>query len=154
MSQSHANAVPTVSRSRSGRTGFIAFIGGLLEPFLSGLPFRAFIKEQAVWSIFKALKVDENDSFEGLERCFWKENFITDEVLNLLMDELLKRSIEEARKSPKLSVWSPKASAVLKFLKKTTPEFSISREAAKLLEEAVKSKYPEIWKAVEEAMKE
>jgi histone H3/H4 len=43
---------------------------------------------------------------------------------------------------------------VLKFLKKTTPEFSISREAAKLLEEAVKSKYPEIWKAVEEAMKE
>jgi hypothetical protein len=82
------------------------------------------------------------------------KKFITDGVLNLLMDEVLKRSIEEARKSPKLSVWSPKASAVLKFLKKTTPEFSISREAAKLLEEAVKSKHPEIWKAVEEAMKE
>jgi hypothetical protein len=76
----------------------------------------------------------------------WKENFITDEVL--------RKSIEEARKSPKLSVWSPKASAALSFLKKTTPEFSISREAAKLLEEAVKSKYPEIWKAVEEAMRE
>jgi hypothetical protein len=38
------------------------------------------------------------------------KKFITDGVLNLLMDEVLKRSIEEARKSPKLSVWSPKAS--------------------------------------------
>jgi len=84
----------------------------------------------------------------------WKENLITDEVLNLLMDEVLRKSIEEARKSPRLSVWSPKALAVLKFLKKTTPEFSISGEAAKLLEEAVKNRYPEIWRAVEEAMKE
>jgi hypothetical protein len=48
----------------------MAFIGGLLELFLSSLSFRAFIKEQVVWSIFKALKVDESDSFEGLERCF------------------------------------------------------------------------------------
>jgi histone H3/H4 len=70
------------------------------------------------------------------------------------MDEVLKKCIDEAKKNPKISLWSPKASAALRFLKKTTPEFSISREAAKLLEEAVKSKYPEIWKAVEEAMKE
>jgi hypothetical protein len=63
-------------------------------------------------------------------------------------------SIDEAKKNPKISLWSPKASAAFRFLKKTTPEFSISREAAKLLEEAVKSKYPKVWKAVEEAMKE
>jgi len=43
---------------------------------------------------------------------------------------------------------------VLRVLKKTTPEFSMSREAAKLLEEAIKSRYPELWKAVEEAMRE
>jgi hypothetical protein len=137
--------------------GFIAFIGRLLEPFLSGLSFRAFIKEQIVWSILKALKVkssmNESDFLKvGKEAIMQK--FITGEVLNLLMDELLRKSIEEARKSPKLSVWSPKASAALRFLKKTTPEFSISREAAKLLEEAIKDRYPEIWKAVEEAMRE
>jgi hypothetical protein len=63
-------------------------------------------------------------------------------------------SIDKAKKNPKISLWSPKASAASSFLKKTTPEFSISREAAKLLEEAVKSKYPKVWKAVEEAMKE
>ena len=46
------------SRSRSGRTGFIAFVERLLGLFLSGLPFLALIKEQVVWSIFKALKVE------------------------------------------------------------------------------------------------
>jgi len=70
------------------------------------------------------------------------------------MDEVLKRSIEEARKNPKISIWNPKVAAVLKVLKKTTPEFAMSREASKLLEEAIKSRYPELWKAVEEAMRE
>jgi histone H3/H4 len=70
------------------------------------------------------------------------------------MDEVMKRCIEEARKSPRISIWNPRVATVLRILKKTTPEFAMSREASKLLEEAVKSKYPEIWKAVEEAMKE
>jgi len=77
-----------------------------------------------------------------------------EKVPNLFMDEVLKRSIEEAKKNPKISIWNPKVVAVLRVLKKTTPEFSMSREASRLLEEAVKSRYPELWKAVEEAMRE
>jgi histone H3/H4 len=68
--------------------------------------------------------------------------------------KFLKKCIDETEKNSKVLLWNPKASAALRFLKKTTSEFSISREAAKLLEEAVKSKHLEIWKAVEEAMKE
>jgi hypothetical protein len=41
------------------------------------------------------------------------------------MDEVLKKCIDEAKKDPKISLWSPKASVALRFLKKTTPEFSI-----------------------------
>jgi hypothetical protein len=39
---------------------------------------------------------------------------------------------------------------VLRFLRKTEPEFSISSEASLLMEEAVKEKYPEIWEMFEE----
>jgi hypothetical protein len=34
------------------------------------------------------------------------------------MDEVLKKCIDEAKKNPKISLWSPKASAALRFLKK------------------------------------
>ena len=95
---------------------------------------------------------------EGNEGCNLRhrrlgKNLIKDEVYNLCMDEVLKICIEEAQKKPKITVWNPRVVAVMKILKKTTPEFSMSREASKLLEEAVKSKYPELWKAVEEAMR-
>jgi hypothetical protein len=58
VSQSHASAVPVASRSRSGRTGFMAFIERLLELFLSGLPFRAFIKR--VGGLEHILKLSKN----------------------------------------------------------------------------------------------
>jgi hypothetical protein len=84
VSQSHANAVPVASRSRSGRMGFTAFVGRLLKPFLSGLSFRAFIKGQVVWSILKALKVkssmNESDFLKVWKCVFSGENFIRDEV--------------------------------------------------------------------------
>jgi hypothetical protein len=51
----------------------------------------------------------------------------------------------EVRKNPRISLWSAKSAAVLRFLKNTKPAFSISKEASALIEEAVKQKYPEIW---------
>jgi len=68
-------------------------------------------------------------------------------------EDLVARLAEEVKRNPRLVIWSPKASLALKILKHTVPNFSVSREAAKLLEEAVKSRYPELWKLVEEAMK-
>ncbi|MGZ4857501.1 MAG: AAA family ATPase [Methanobacteriaceae archaeon] len=51
----------------------------------------------------------------------------------------------EVRRNPRISLWSAKSAAVLRFLKNTKPAFSISKEASALIEEAVKQKYPEIW---------
>jgi hypothetical protein len=48
-------------------------------------------------------------------------------------------------KNPRITLWSPRSSAVFRYLRKTEPEFSISKEASLLIEEAVAKKYPEIW---------
>ncbi len=57
--------------------------------------------------------------------------------------------ILEVRKNPRISLWSAKSAAVLRFLKNTKPAFSISKEASSLIEEAVQQKYPEIWEMFE-----
>ena len=63
-----------------------------------------------------------------------------------LMDDKLEQIMEEVEKNPRISLWSPQSAATLRYLKKTTPEFSISKEASIILEEAISSKYPEVWK--------
>lgn len=49
-------------------------------------------------------------------------------------------------KNPRITLWSSRSAAVFRYLRKTEPEFSISREASILIDEAVSKKYPEIWK--------
>ena len=44
-------------------------------------------------------------------------------------------------------------SAVMWYLKKTTPEFSISEEARAILEEGLEKKYPELFQKVKEGLK-
>ena len=70
-----------------------------------------------------------------------------------LNEEVLMLSIHETLKNPRITLWSPEAAAVLRYLRKTIPEFSISNEASKLLEKAIKEKYPEVWSSVEKQMK-
>ena len=65
-------------------------------------------------------------------------------------DTLVKNVILEVHKNPRISLWSAKSAAVLRLLKKTKPEFSISKEASALIEEAVKNKYPDLWEVFEE----
>jgi hypothetical protein len=62
--------------------------------------------------------------------------------------EVLKRSIQEADKNPRITLWSPISTAMLKYLRKTIPEFSISEEASILLEEAVTRKYPDLYEGL------
>ena len=52
-----------------------------------------------------------------------------------------------------IAVWSPKISAIMWYLKKTTPEFSISDEAKTILEEGLEKKYPELFQKVKEGLK-
>lgn len=65
-------------------------------------------------------------------------------------DKVVDAVLLEVHKNPRISLWSAKSAAVLRFLKKTKPEFSISNEASSLIEQAVKDRHPEIWKIFEE----
>jgi len=47
-----------------------------------------------------------------------------------------------------IAIWSPRISAIMWYLKKTTPEFSISEEARTILEEGLEKKYPELFKRI------
>jgi hypothetical protein len=71
-----------------------------------------------------------------------------DKALNL-NNEIVEEIIAEIKKNPRISLWSAKSAAVLRYLRKTEPEFSISSEASILIENAVKKKYPEIWELFE-----
>jgi hypothetical protein len=70
---------------------------------------------------------------------------IDGEVKPKIDQTLVENVILEVRKNPRISLWSAKSAAVLRLLKKTKPEFSISKEASSLIEEAVKEKYPDLW---------
>jgi hypothetical protein len=61
-------------------------------------------------------------------------------------DPTIQAVLMEVHKNPRISLWSARSAAVLRFLKKTKPEFSISKEASALIEAAVEDKYPDIWK--------
>lgn len=72
-----------------------------------------------------------------------------DDNLSVLTSDVIMKAVEDGKKNPRVVVWSPRSSIVLRVLKKSIPEFSISKEASLLLEEAIKRKYPEIWEKVE-----
>ena len=68
--------------------------------------------------------------------------------------KIQKEHIEEVKKivnkNPRITLWSSRSSAVFRYLRKTEPEFSISKEASILIDEAVSKKYPEIWALFED----
>lgn len=69
-------------------------------------------------------------------------------------NKVQKEHVEEVKKivkkNPRITLWSSRSSAVFRYLRKTEPEFSISKEASLLIEEAVSKKYPEIWALFDE----
>lgn len=73
-----------------------------------------------------------------------KENDL-DGLLSEREEKNLCQVIEIVETNPRITLWSAKAAAVLRYLRKTEPEFSISKEASKLIEDALAEKYPEIW---------
>lgn len=55
-------------------------------------------------------------------------------------------------KKPVVSVWSPQIKTCLKYLFLTQPAFKESVEAAGMLEKAMKKKYPELWRRIQQAL--
>lgn len=75
---------------------------------------------------------------------------LNDKGLNL---KALGEAVEGANsKKQTIAIWSPKISAIMWYLKKTTPEFSISDEARTILEEGLAKKYPELYQKVKDEM--
>ena len=68
--------------------------------------------------------------------------------------EIQEEHVDEVKqiveKNPRITLWSSRSSAVFRYLRKTEPEFSISKEASVLIEDAVAKKYPEIWALFED----
>lgn len=60
----------------------------------------------------------------------------------------MQEAIKEAKRNPRVTTWSPISTTVLKYLRKTQPEFSISEEVNSLLEESIARKYPDLYESV------
>jgi hypothetical protein len=68
--------------------------------------------------------------------------------------QALNAAIAQGCKDPRISTYSPFVMSVLRYLRKTTPEFSMSEMASDLLENAIREKYPELSKQIETALSE
>ena len=82
---------------------------------------------------------------------------LKDKGLDLKAETLNLKALGDAVKGANsnrqsIAVWSPKISAIMWYLKKTTPEFSISDEARTILEEGLEKKYPELYQRIKEEM--
>ena len=65
----------------------------------------------------------------------------------------LDEAIEEAKKKPKLGVYSPVVAAMLRYKAITTPRYSMGSEMKTIVEQALKGAYPELYEEVQKRMK-
>lgn len=72
------------------------------------------------------------------------ENSLSD-TQDFKIEENVAEVKEVVEKNPRITLWSSRSAAVFRYLRKTEPEFSISKEASILIDEAVSKKYPKIW---------
>ncbi|KZX12546.1 hypothetical protein [Methanobrevibacter curvatus] len=82
------------------------------------------------------------------------KNIESDVSQDLSIDPIVESNVNDVKKvigkNPRITLWSVKSAAVLRYLRKTKPEFSISKEASELIDEAISNKYPEIWELFED----
>ncbi len=57
-------------------------------------------------------------------------------------EKILRLSVKQALKQPRLTFYSPLAAAILNYRKNMIPRYSISDELAKTVEAALRQKYP------------
>ncbi len=91
---------------------------------------------------------DDNESEISKEISISKDS--QEDVLDVKIQENVAEVLEIVNKNPRITLWSSRSAAVLRYLRKTEPEFSISKEASRLIEDAVAREYPEIWTLFED----
>ena len=95
----------------------------------------------------KGLEVDDGSS-EDLSGDKGSEESV--QTSSRVQKEHVDEVLAIVEKNPRITLWSSRSSAVFRYLRKTEPEFSISKEASTLIDEAVSKKYPEIWELFDE----
>jgi len=101
----------------------------------------------------------EGPRVESLERASQEPRVEKKEAVNLesrvesLDYTALDEAIEEARKKPKLGVYSPVVAAMLRYKAITTPRYSMGSEIKTIVEQALKGAYPELYEEVQKRMK-
>jgi hypothetical protein len=63
--------------------------------------------------------------------------------------DVWSEALKAGQTQPRISFVSPKAKVVLTYLRKTTPEFNISKITASIVEEGMREKYPALWKRID-----
>jgi len=76
------------------------------------------------------------------------------DVATKFAEDVVERALIEGEKNPRVVIWSPKASIAMRILKKTIPEFSISKVTSEILEEGIRERFPEVWEVVEQKLEE
>ena len=64
----------------------------------------------------------------------------------------IAKAVSDAKRSPRISTWSPVAVGTLKSLWMTQPQFSMSDEIRTLIEEGLAKKYPELVEMVKKEL--
>ncbi|MEM1946206.1 MAG: hypothetical protein QW614_00250 [Candidatus Caldarchaeum sp.] len=61
-----------------------------------------------------------------------------------LDEKKLREAVKQAVRQPRLAFYSPVAAAILNYRKSVIPRYSISDEIAKIVESALRQKYPKL----------
>jgi hypothetical protein len=69
-----------------------------------------------------------------------------------ISQDAITKAVSDAKKSPRISTWSPVAVGTLKSLWMTKPQFSMSDEIRTLVEEGLAKKYPELVELVKKEL--
>lgn len=100
------------------------------------------------------IQEEETQVIDGPSEDIYSDNSSEESVRTSQKIEIQQEHVDEVKeivdKNPRITLWSSRSSAVFRYLRKTEPEFSISKEASVLIEEAVAKKYPEIWALFED----
>lgn len=95
-----------------------------------------------LWEKLTALNIPETEEKDiYLPRKFPK-------IIKTKWAQAVKESKE--RKGRLVTVYNPKVSAILRYNMQTIPRYKMSAEAAKLIEEEISRRYPDVWGKVSE----
>ncbi len=66
----------------------------------------------------------------------------------------LDQAVAEAVKYPKITIWSTRIAALMRYNQITTARYSMSREAKAKLKQVLQEEYPELWDEIQKRLPE